>query len=120
MIKNVLLCTTFLTVLFVGINLQHVDNEYSPAVMANVDALSTPEGEDGGVETFYNRHEGFCDFYVKANATVTILGLGVFQADANGLVRVSGQLACSSGGVFTCRPIECYDIYQLLSVSERD
>ena len=111
-IKNVLLCTTFLTVLFVGINLQHVDNEYSPAVMANVDALSTPEGEDGGVETFYNRHEGFCDFYVKANATVTILGLG--------LVRVSGQLACSSGGVFTCRPIECYDIYQLLSVSERD
>ena len=51
-IKNVLLCTTFLTVLFVVINLQHVDNEYSPAVMANVDALSTPEGEDGGGRNF--------------------------------------------------------------------
>lgn len=31
-IKNVLLCIAFLAVLFVGINLQHVNNEYSPAV----------------------------------------------------------------------------------------
>jgi len=93
-IKNVLLCIAFLTVLFVGINLQHVNNEYSPAVMANVDALSTPEGEE--------------------------LGLGIFKADANGLVKVSGQVTCSSGGIYTCRPIECYDLYELLVVSERD
>ena len=103
-----------------GINLQHVNNEYSPAVMANVDALSTPEGEDGGLDTAYNRHEGYCEFHVKANAEVTILGLGIFKADANGLVKVSGQVTCSSGGIYTCRPIECYDLYELLVVSERD
>ena len=119
-IKNVLLCIAFLTVLFVGINLQHVNNEYSPAVLENVDALSTPEGEDGGLDTAYNRHEGYCEFHVKANAEVTILGLGIFKADANGLVKVSGQVTCSSGGIYTCRPIECYDLYELLVVSERD
>ena len=87
---------------------------------SNVDALSTPEGEDGGLDTAYNSHEGYCEFHVKANAEVTILGLGIFKADANGLVKVSGQVTCSSGGIYTCRPIECYDLYELLVVSERD
>lgn len=91
----------------------------NPVALANIDALTEAEGEAGGLDTSYNRHEGYCEFYVKANATITILGLGIFTADGNGLVKISGQLACSSGGNFTCRPIECYDIYQMIADSEK-
>lgn len=38
--------------------------EYSPNVMANIDALSDAEGEDGKLDTSYIRVAKNCDFYV--------------------------------------------------------
>ncbi len=83
---------------------------------ANVDALA--DNESGGkLDTSYKRSEDDCEITVSAGIKLEIFGVGVIDAKGGGKVSVGVKVVCSSGGNETCRPVECIDLYRILSSS---
>lgn len=103
-------------------------NQISDIALANIDALMQSENdsekgnidpEKGILDTSYTRRTKNCEFYVGANAKVTVLGLGVIKAGADGIISVPEQVTCIAGGNETCRPVECIDILSLIINTEK-
>ncbi len=92
----------------------------NPAVLANIDALTEAEGEDGGgLDCSYDRETNECYIYVGIKGSVELFGFGVLYAGADGYVRVKAEVICKSGGNSTCTPFECFQLYSLIKDSER-
>lgn len=84
----------------------------SDVAMANVEALAN--GEGGGLDCNYLRDEGTCTIYVGIGGSLRLLKtLEVLSADSQGNITIEGKVVCSSGGSSTCKPFECYELYQI-------
>lgn len=82
--------------------------------------ITDPEkGNTGTLDANYVRKTKNCEMYVGANAKVSILGLGLVQADANGMISFPEQVTCKAGGDETCRPIECIDLLMVILGGEK-
>ena len=77
---------------------------------ANVEAIT----ENGTLDCSYNRDESSCEIYVGVGGQVKVFNKGVISAGADGMVVFPGKVVCSSGGSYTCRPVECVDIYEVI------
>ena len=92
----------------------------NPAVLANIDALTEAEGEDGGGwDCSYDRETNECYFYVGIKGSVELFGFGVLHAGADGYVRVKSEVICKSGGNSTCTPFECFQLNPIIKDPER-
>lgn len=77
---------------------------------ANVEAIT----ENETLDCSYNRDESSCEIYVGVGGQVKVFNKGVISAGADGMVVFPGKVVCSSGGSYTCRPVECVDIYEVI------
>lgn len=103
-----------------GIKKQHIGTDYTSEAIANIEALSTPEGETGGgLDTSYQRATKDCKFYVGAFAEVKVLGIGLVKADGDGYIFIPEQVTCIANGNETCSPVECIDILRLIVSTEQ-
>lgn len=78
----------------------------------NLEALTS--GDE--FQCIYNRDDNdLCKIYIGVGAKVKLGGISI-KADANGYIYFSGKVVCGDNGNWSCRPIECLDIYnELLS-----
>ena len=107
-----LLCSSVFTFIYVKTE----NGSVNDLLAANVDALA--DNESGGkLDTSYKRSEDDCVITVSAGVKLEIFGVGVIDAKAGGKISVGVKVVCSSGGNETCRPVECIDLYSILSGS---
>ena len=111
----------FAILVVIGIEMQKTDTNISTAMLENIQALSETENGSGGgkLDCSYNRQTGQCSIFVGANGKVELFGFGILYANAEGFVRVDAEVVCSSDGNSTCKPFECFELYQLIINAER-
>lgn len=104
----------FAVVMITGINIHKAQKPVVMSDMAieNVEALAEDEG--GGLDCNYLREEGTCTIHVGVGGSVRLFTMEIIHADSQGNITFDGKVVCSRGGSSTCKPIECYDLYQLL------
>lgn len=83
----------------------------SDVAIENLEALAN--GEGGGLDCSYVREEGKCTLNIGAGSSIKLFNMQIIHADAQGNVIFDGKVVCKSGGSSTCKPIECYDLYQI-------
>lgn len=57
------------------------------------------------------RETNTCSINVGVRGSIKLLGGTIIKAGADGIVRLDGQVTCSSGGKTYCKPVECSDLY---------
>lgn len=107
--KNVLLISsTLLIASALTFSLSPLETE-SNLLLANAEALARTE-----IETVYKRDEGKCEVTVGVKGQIKLLGGAILTAGADGKISFDGKVVCGSEGQWSCTPVECKDLYEVI------
>ena len=69
----------------------------------------------GGLDTRYTRIDQQCRIYVGVRGRIKLLGGTIIKADGEGYVAFDGHVICGGGGNFACTPVECKELYEVIT-----
>ena len=83
------------------------------SLIANVEALALSSRES--LDTSYTRTESKCTVNVGVKGKIKLMGGTILEAGASGEVSFDGKVVCGASGTLTCKPVECIDLYEVIT-----